>query len=190
MRTAYIKVDLEDSQDSEIACYIVSPVPFVCHYGDILIPPKSQQRTAWSYTELCRIFKTEFQIPESLLPPAKYFRPTRAEELAECSHIYRAVPEGTGEPDWRVKARQAIISALEDDDTIFEKGRIVLNDRVCYSMEELRLELTKVAEQAGGRQRVESDAYQPDYNALVTEILEGYSALVAHSELRQRLRKE
>lgn len=183
MRTAYVKVDLDNSGDPEYADYVVSPVPFVWHYGDILIPAKSAQRTAGSYTELCSILKKEFQIPESLLPPAKYFRPTRTEKLAECLDVYRAVPEGTGEPEWQMIARQAIIAAVEHDDTIFEKGRIVLNDRVCYSMQEFRLELEKVAEQAGGRQPINRDAYQPDYNGLVTEILKGYSALLAHTEL-------
>lgn len=188
MHTAYVKVDPDNSGDPEFANYVVSSVPFVWHYGDILIPAKSEQRTAGTYTDLCSILKQEFQIPESLLPPAKYFRPTRAEKLAECSDVYRVVPEGTGEPEWQMIARQAIISVLEDNDTIFEKGRVVLNDRVCYSMQEFRLELEKVAEQAGRRQRINLDAYQPDYHGLVTEILTGYSALLAHTELPMRKR--
>jgi hypothetical protein len=188
MRTAYVRVELGDAGEADGARFIVSPVPFVWHCGNILIPSKSEQRYAASHAELCSILTEEFQIPESLLPPNKYFRRSRAEKEAERSDVYRTVPEGTGEPAWRMDARQAMIEILESDETIFEEGRVVINDLVCYSIEDLRQQLKQIVEQSGRKPWPGDGAYQPDYDPLLTEILQGYSAILSHTGLSKRRR--
>lgn len=189
MRPAYIRVELDDPGDAKAPGFIVSPVPFVWHYGDILIPTKSVQRKATSYSELCTILTKDFHIPTTLLPPEKYLKPTRAERDEDCRNIYRIVPEGTGEPEWRTKARRAIIGLLEEDETRFEKGQVSINNRICYSLEELRKELEAVAEHASGRNKIRSEAYQPDYDVLVKEILRGYTPLLECVELPKSRKK-
>lgn len=190
MRPAYIRVELGDPDNEAVSTFVVSPVPFVWHSGEILIPPKSQQRNATSYPELCEILTKVFYIPKALLPPEKYFRPTNSEKQEACWDVYRTVPEGTGEPEWRMKAWQAVISLLEDDDTLFEKGQVAINDRFCYSLEELQEELERVAEQVGERRKMKGEAYQPDYDVLVKYTLKGYTTLLSHAGLPKSRKKK
>jgi hypothetical protein len=108
MRPAYVRVDLGDQDDKELPSFAISPVPFLYHQGELLMPAEAKIYEAESYSALCAILRDEFQIPDAILPPAKYFKPTKAEREereVEESHIYRTVPEGTGEPEWRTKAR-------------------------------------------------------------------------------------
>jgi hypothetical protein len=189
MRPAYVRVELGDPDDVQAPSFVVSPVPFVWHYGDILIPNKAEQIKARSYAELCSILAKYFSVHDTLLPPEKYFKPTCAEKLQESRNVYRTVPEGIGEPEWRMEARQGIIALLEDDDTLFEKSQVSINDHICYSLEELQEELEAVAEQAGGRKKIKGEAYQPDYDVLVKEILEGYSTLLSYVDLPKSRRR-
>lgn len=108
-----------------------------------------------SYTALCRALNGKFQIPEAMLPPARYFQPTTAERKDEGWHIYRTVPEGAGEPEWRTKARQALLHAVaEASSSIHSKGKVILNDKDCFSIEELRQELETIAANAGGKREL------------------------------------
>lgn len=189
MRPAYVRVELGDPEDRKAYSFVISPVPFVWLYGDTLIPTKSEQRKATSYAELCTILANDVHIPKTLLPPEKYFKPTRAEKQEECWDVHRTVPEGTGEPAWRRDARHALIVLLEEAQFSSEKGVVSINDRHCYSLEELQQELEAVAEQAGGRKKIKGRAYQFDYDVLVKEILKGYADLLAHVELPRKRRK-
>lgn len=122
MRPAYVRVELGDPEDAKAPSFVVSPVPFVWHYGNILIPTKADQRKAPSYAELCTILTKDFHVPKTLLPPERYFNPTRDEKQEECWDVYRTVPEGTGEPEWRSDTRQALILLLEETQFSSEKG--------------------------------------------------------------------
>lgn len=185
LRPVYVRIESEDFDGTSPWTYDVSPVPFLTCYGDDIRPTKAEKKTATSYAGLCTILSEEFQIPDHLLPPAKYFKPTRGERDQGESNIYRNVPEGMGEAEWKTKARNAILWELEESDCFSDKGKVSVNDKHCYSLEELRDELEIVAERAGGKKRIAGEAYQPDYDALVKEVLEGYATLLGYIGLPQ-----
>jgi hypothetical protein len=188
MDPAYIKVEVRDSYGSRSTAFLISPIPFVWTYGEIIIPSKAILKTADCYDRLAEILRNDFKIPQSFIPPEECFRPTQDEEQEECSGVYRIVPEGYGESECRMEVRQAIIELLEGDETQFLKGEVLINDRRCQSLEELREELEAVAEEAGGRKRMEGEPYQPDYDVLVQQILRGYSDRLNYHDLPKKRR--
>lgn len=186
MRTAYVEVGLEGEQPS----FVVSSVPFLYRNGFLLMPAGRKTYEAQSYSELCAILRAEFLIPQAMLPPAKCFRPTKAERDNEEWKIYRTVPEGAGEPEWRTKARQAVIDALDAASESMSpgEGKAVVGDKVCHSIEEINAELISIAEKAGGRKRIAGEAYPPNYDVLVRETLDRDTFLLQHSGLPQKSR--
>src|SRR5437899_3356759 len=98
MHPAYVRVDLGDPEDKEPPCFAISSVPFIYRHGDLVMPAGAKMYEADSYTALCGVLNGKFQIPEAMLPPARYFKPTTADREDEEWHIYRTVPEGAGEP--------------------------------------------------------------------------------------------
>jgi hypothetical protein len=69
-----------------------------------------------------------------MLPSAEYFMPTETDN--EDFEIYRTVPNGAGEPEWRTRARQALMQALDEANESLVAGdeKIALNDKVCHSL--------------------------------------------------------
>src|SRR5262245_12808429 len=161
MRPAYVQISLE----SEGLSYVVSPAPWLYRQGELVVPPGTKICEANSYAELRAVLKAEFHISDAMLPSAKYFEPTESETENEELEIYRTVPNGAGEPEWRTNARQALIYALDEVNESLISGdeRVILNDKVCGSLEEVKAELLIIAEKAGGRKRNVSEAYPPDY---------------------------
>lgn len=186
MRTAYVSVYLGDPEDRESPSFAISSVPFLYREGELLMPAEAKMYGAesYSYSALCAVLKGEFQIPDAMLPPARYFKPTKAEREDEERHIYRTVPEGAGEPEWRTKARQALLDAVDEASwPLLENGKVTVNGKDCFSIEELRHELETIAEQAGGKKRRKGEAYQPDYDVLVKEALARDPYLLHYSDL-------
>ena len=101
-----------------------------------------------------------------MLPLATYFKPKKSEIAYEDCYIYRTVPEGTGEPEWRMKARQAIMWTIDEPRGVSPGDSISVNGKSCYSMEELQHELEAIAEAASGKMKTKNEAYQPDYEVL------------------------
>lgn len=185
MRPAYVRVDLGDPEVKESPSFAISPVPFLYREGEIVQPSKAQLRATDSYSGLCEILKRDFRISEAILPPAKYFKPYKTETENEERYIYRTVPEGAGEPEWRTKARQALLYAVDEasHSLLFGNGTVTVSGRACSSIEELRRELEIIAEDAGGKRKVKGEAYQPDYDVLVKEALERDNYLLHYSGL-------
>lgn len=178
MQPAYVRVELGDPDEAEVPSFTISSVPFLTLYGEDVRPTKAERKTAGSYQELCQILMNDFQISLSLLPPAKYFKPNPTERAEDSWTIYRTVPEDFGEPQWRTGARNAIVYALEQAD--YAKGQVQVNDRHCFSLQELQKELEAIAEAAGGKTRIKGEPYQPDYDVLVKEVLGSYSELLSY----------
>ena len=184
MRVAYVRVDFGDPADKEPPVFIVSPVPFLSNlYGDDVRPTKEELKGADSYSVLCAVLLQDFHIPKAMLPPAKYFKPTRSEKEREESRIYRTIPQGAGEPDWRIRARQALVWAVEEARWSLGNGAVSVQGKHCYSLDELRHELEAVAEKAGDKKRIKGEVYQPDYDVLVQEVLANDAYLVQYSGL-------
>lgn len=164
MRPAYVRVDLGDTQDNGHPSFVVSPVPFLYREGEIILPPKERTYTAQSYSELCALIKAGFEISEDMIPQARYFKPSKVERENDAGHIYRTVPKGAGEPEWRTRARQALLDAIDEasQSSLFGNGKVVVNGKDCSTIQTLRHELEKLAEDAGGKRRIEGEAYQPD----------------------------
>lgn len=183
MRLAYVRVDLGDLQDNERPSFVVSPVPFLYREGEILIPPKERTYTAQSYSELCALLRTGFKISEDMIPQAQYFKPSKTERGNGAGHIYRTVPKGAGEPEWRTKARQALLDAVDEasQSLLFGNGKVVVNGKDCSTIQALRQELETLAEDAGGKRRIKGEAYQPDYDVLVEEALQRDTYLLDYS---------
>lgn len=171
MRTAYVSIDSGDARGTKSPLFTISPMPFLFHEGEIQLPVGEKIYGAESYSALCAVLKGEFQIPDAMLPPARYFKPKKTEKLDEEGHTYRTVPEGAGEPAWRTKARQAVMWAIDEPDRASSGDYISVNGRPCYSMEELQSELEAVAEGVGGKKKIKGTAYEPDYDVLVKEVL-------------------
>lgn len=189
MRVAYVRVDLGDPEDKE-PIFRVSPVPFLSGlYGDDVRPTKAELKGADSYSLLCAVLQHDFHIPKAMLPPAKYFRPSRSEKEGEASQIFRTVPQGAGEPDWRISARQALVWAVEEAMWSIGNGAVSVKGKHCYSLEELRHELEIVAEKAGGKKRIKGEPYPPDYDVLVQEVLANDASLIEYSGLPKTRRR-
>ena len=186
LKPVYVEVELSDSEDNPGPTFVISPAPFVMLHGEYLSPTT----TAESYSQLCLILRQDFQIPEDLIPPENYFGPTSDESEAEAYAIYRTVPEGMGEPEWRTDVRNAVIQALEEADFFSDRAKISMDGNHYYSLEELQLELEDIAEAAGGKTRISGEPYQPDYDVLVKEIIANYSAFIRHNGLPRRTKKK
>ena len=91
MRPAYVSVDLGDPEDKELPSFTITPVPLLYREGEVLIPSEAELQWANSYSELCTVLKEDFQIPDAMLPPAKYFKPTKTEREKEERYHYRTV---------------------------------------------------------------------------------------------------
>ncbi len=184
MRVAYVSVDLGDPDAHLPLTFTVSPVPLLYHEGELLTSFKTVLKSTDSYSALCSILKQDFQIPESMLPTEKYFKPNKAEKEKEERNIVRTVPEGAGEPEWRLKARQALLDAVDEaSSSLLVDGKATVNGNDCFSLEELRKELEAVAEKAGGKKKIKDKPYQPDYEALVQEALTRVPDLLHYSGL-------
>ena len=170
MRPAFVRVDL-GPVDNRAPRFLVSPVPFLYHEGELQMAGEAKLYRASSYSVLRLVLKDKFQIPDSMLPLAKYFKPKKSEIVYEECYIYRTVPEGAGEPEWRMKARQAIMWAIDEPRGDWPEDSISVNGKSCYSMEELQHELEAIAEAASGKMKAKDEAYQPDYDVLVKEVL-------------------
>jgi hypothetical protein len=188
MRPAYVRVDISDSETNSESLFAISPLPFLYCQGELLIPVDIKTYEAKSYSAVCAVLANEFHIPEAMLPSAKYFEPTKDERANRECYIYRVVPDGEGVPVWRTRAHQAVIHALDEahESSIFGNGKITINGKDCFSIEEIEDELTVIAEVAGGRARIEGEPYQPDYHTLVKEALSRDAYLIEHSRLRKK----
>ena len=187
MRVAYVRVDLGDADDNEPPSFTITPTPLLCRNGEPIVPSLAELNRTSSYSELCTVLKRDFQIPVEMVPPAKYFKPTKVEKEKKERHLYRTVPEGAGEPEWRTKARQALLDAVDEASwSLLDNGKVTVNGRDCLSIEELQDELEKIAEHAGGKRKIRSEAYQPDYDVLVKEALAREPFLFHYSRLPKR----
>lgn len=183
MRPAYVRVDLGDPVGNQGPRFVVSPVPFLYHEGELQMARKAELYRATSYSGLRLVLKDKFQIPDSMLPLVTYFKPKKSEIAYEDCYIYRTVPEGAGEPEWRMKARQAIMWAIDEPRVVWPGDSISVNGKSCYSMEELQHELEAIAEQASGKRKTKDQAYQPDYDVLVKEVLSLHPYAVCYENL-------
>lgn len=191
MRPAYIHVVLDDSEENNEPFFFVSPCPFLYRQGELLLPANLRCFKAETYSALCVVLTDEFHIPPTMLPSPEYFKPSQAEQSDEEDEeqgIYRIVPEGAGEPVWRTKARQALLDALDelDESFIFGEGKVRLNGKDYFSIEEIADALLAIAQAAGGRARTEEEPYQPDYDVLVKEALGRDEYLIKYSGLRKK----
>lgn len=183
MHPAYVRVDLGNPAENEPPSFDISPVPFLYHEGELQMPTEAKIHGAKSYSALCAVLKDEFQIPDAMLPPARYFKPKKVEKADRDGHIYRTVPEGAGEPEWRTKARQAVLWALDEPNWSSPEDNISVHGKHCCSMEELQHELEIIAEKAGGKKRIKGEAYQPDYDVLVKEVLAHHPYVLFYGDL-------
>ncbi len=172
MRPAYVSVDLGDPDDNEPPRFTITASPLLYREGEPVVSSPTELERANSYRELCAVLKKDFQIPDEMLPSPKYFKPTKIEKEKEERHLYRTVPEGAGEPEWRTKARQALLDAIDEASwSLLDNGKVTVNGKDCCSVEELQQELEDIAEQASGKKRIKGEPYQPDYGVLVKEAL-------------------
>jgi hypothetical protein len=56
-------------------------------------------------------------------------------------------------------------------------------------MKELQHELETIAEEAGGKKRIKGEAYQPDYDVLVKEVLAHHPYLLFYGDLPKTLKR-
>ena len=70
--------------------------------------------------------------------------------------------------------------------SLLDNGKVTVNGKDCFSIEELQHELEDIAEHAGGKKRIRGEAYQPDYDVLVREALARDPFLVQYSGLPKR----
>ena len=186
VRTAYVRIDLGDPDETTDGMnFLISQTPFLYREGELVVPSNTQIYKANSYSELWAILKSEFQIPRSMLPNKMYFKPSEIEDENQESHIYRTVPEGTGEPEWRTRARQALLDAVDQVSWAFRPGdgKVEINGTCCHSIEELRHELELLAQEAAGKEFIDGKPYQPDYEVMVTEALTRDDYLLRYSGL-------
>ena len=183
MRPAYVRVHLGDPAGNQAPRFVVSPVPFLYHEGELQVAGEAKLYRATSYSGLRLVLKDKFQIPDSMLPLARYFKPKKSEIVDEECYIYRTVPEGAGEPEWRMKARQAVMWAIDEPYGGWPGDSISVNGKSCYSMEELQHELEAIAEAASGKRKAKDEAYQPDYDVLVKEVLALHPYVVCYGNL-------
>lgn len=191
MRPAYIRVELGDLEDSEGPKFLVSPDPFLYREGELLLTVNTRRYDARSHSELCEVLAKEFHIPRPMLPAARYFKPTKAEVASGERYVYRTAPEGAGEPGWRIRARQALLDAVDRASwSMLTDGRPMVNGNYCNSIEELEHGLAGVAQSAGGREKQGEDLFQPDYDVLVKEALTRDDYLLRHSGLPRKAKKK
>ena len=158
--------------------FTVSPVPFRVWYGDDIRPTRDESVVVRTYFELRKVLSSQFRIPTQLIPPRRFFKPSRDEKAEEVELIYRTVPEGLGEPEWRSEARHAVMAALDEAEFQGASGVISVEGVHFHSVEELQQGLEKIAERAGGRKLIKGEAYQPDYEEIVKKVLSGNSNLL------------
>ena len=150
MRPAYVRVDL-GPVDNRAPRYLVSPVPFLYHEGELQMSGEAKLYGARSYSVLRLVLRDKFQIPDSMLPLARYFKPKKSEIVDEECYIYRTVPEGAGEPEWRMQARQAVMWAIDEPRGVWPGDSISVNGKSCYSIEDLQHELEELLKRPAAR---------------------------------------
>ncbi len=175
MRPVYVRVEFADEEKRSKRTYTLSPVPFWMREGEDVRPTNKEKTIVTTYADLKKTLLTKFGIPRDLIPPRKYFDPTPEEIKDEETSLYRTLPEGLGEPEWRVQAEQAVRDALEDATIAMERGRIEIEGTICSSMDDLRRELEKIAESADGKRKKPGELYGPKYEDLVDSVLLEYS---------------
>jgi hypothetical protein len=175
MRPVYVRVEFEDQENLSERSYTLSPVPFWMREGEDIRPTIKEKTIVTTYTDLRKTLLTKFGIPRNLIPSRKYFDLTPAEAAEEVFEIHRTVPEGCGEPEWLTKAFQAVRDALDEAEFSKERGSIELNGTLCFSMDEVRHELERIAENAGGKRKTSVEPYGPRYEDLVDHVLLEYS---------------
>lgn len=155
------------------------------------MPPGTVVYGADSYAELRGLLTREYCIPATAVPPPRYFRPTKGEAENGEGSICRTVPKGAGEPEWRTKARQALLVDAVDEAgcSVVDRGKVTVNGKDCFSIEELRQELERLAEHASGKKRIKGEASQPDYDVLVDEALVRDPFLLQYTGLPKRRRQ-
>lgn len=187
LRPAYVRVDLDDKQ----ATYLISPVPFLYREGELFFPAHMKMHEARTYSALRTVLQTDFHIPASMVPPARYFRPNKSEIAGGVLSLYRVAQNGAGEPEWRTRARQALLDAVTDASISMKigDGRVEVNGIYCSSIEAIRNELLSLAKKAGGQRDASGGGYQPDYDVLVEEALQRDDFLLHHSGLPKQQRR-
>lgn len=154
------------------------------------MPPGTVVYGADSYAELRGLLTREYCIPATALPSPRHFKPTKDETKNGKESIYRTVPKSAGEPEWRTKARQALLDAVDEAGwSVVDRGKVTVNGKDCFSIEELRQELERLAEHASGKKRIRGEAYQPDYDVLVDEALARDPFLLQYTGLPKRRRQ-
>lgn len=186
LRPAYVRVNLEDGQTT----YVLSPAPFLYRDGEMILPANIKTHEVQSYSALRTVLQNDFNIPASMVPATRYFRPNKSEITEGVLILYRTAPKGAGEPEWRTRARQALHDAVADASISMKigDGRVDVNGIYCSSIESLRDELLTLAKEAGGGTGVSAESYQPDYDVLVEEALQRDSFLLHHSGLPKKQR--
>lgn len=187
LKPAYVRVDLDDIQ----ATYLISPAPFLYREGEVFLPSNMEMYGARSYSALRAVLQTDFNIPASMVPSARYFMPNKSEVAGGILSFYRVAPEDAGEPEWRTRARQALLDAVDDASAsvLVGDGRVEVKGIYCSSIEALRNELLNLAKEAGGKTGARGESYQPDYDVLVEEALQRDGFLLHHSGLPKKQRR-
>jgi CheY-like chemotaxis protein len=179
VRPVYVRVELYDEEDPPERIFTLSPVPFWEGLNGDIRPTKEESTIVTTYADLRQTLLKKFGIPRDLIPFREFFDPTPEEMRNEETVLYRTLPEGLGEPEWRTRADQAVRETLEEAITnaFFATGRvgIEIDQTFCTAMDALRCELEKIAEDAGGKPNTPDEPYGPNYQDLVDGILSEYS---------------
>lgn len=182
IRPVYVRVE-ENSADPSEQTYTLSPVPFWERCGEDVRPTKEEKTIVTTYADLRKTLLKKFGIPRDLIPFREYFDPTQ-DELSY-GPSYRTVPEGLGEPGWRVQAEQALRDALDEALFSDESGVIELNGTRCFSIDQVRHELEQIAESAGGKE-TPGEPYGAKYEELIDDILREFPWLGVQGKRRRR----
>ncbi len=187
MRPVYVRVELYDEENPSERTYTLSPVPFRQRFGEDIRPTKKEKTIVTTYADLRKTLLKKFGIPRNLIPFRKYFDPTPEEIEEEASTLYRTLPEGLGEPECMVRAKQAIRDILDDATlTSEERGGIEIEGTMCSSMDDLRRELETIAENAGGKRKTPAEPYGPQYDDLVDSVLLEYYRELSWLDLKDK----
>lgn len=180
----YVRVELNGEDNTSERTYTLSPVPFWEGPDGDIRPTKEEKTIVATYADLRKTLLTKFNIPRDLIPFREFFDPTPEEIERDETRLYRTLPEGLGEPEWRIQAEQAIRDALDEALFSGEYGAIELNRRRCFSMDQVRHELEQIAESAGGKE-TPGEPYSAKYGELIDNILRDYPWLGVQGKRRR-----
>lgn len=183
IRPVYVRVELNGEDNTSERTYTLSPVPFWEGFDGDIRPTKEEKTIVATYAGLRKTLLTKFNIPRDLIPFREFFDPTP--EDRDETRWYRTLPEGLGEPEWRVQAEQAIRDALDEASFSGEYGAIELNRTRCFSMDQVRHELEQIAESAGGKE-TPGEPYGAKYEELIDSILRDYPWLGVQGKRHRR----